>query len=204
MPRAPARVLALLVGVVLTPAWLPATAEAAPPPVERLFGCPLRAPAEAFRALPEWHRVASGALDVSYATPPGWEATEASEVISIRPAKGGATLTLRRGRLVSPERLAFVRRSVELTELGPSHAGPACERDLVERIAQIAGWERVEVGVYGRPLAGRQRSYALFAALPDGTLTVVVTVTWSKRAGGPDLDLVRRLLGGVVPRPIEG
>lgn len=198
----PARFLvATAIAAVLSPA---APSHAAPPPVERLFGCPLRAPAEAFRAPPEWRRVTAKALDVSYATPDGWEASEASEVISVRAARGGATLTLRRGRLVSPERLAFVRRSVELTELGPSHAGPACEQALVERVAQIAGWERVEVGVYARPLAGRQRSYAIFAALPEGTLTVVVTVTWGRRAPGPDLDLVRRLLSGVVPLPAGG
>ena len=176
-----------------------ADASAAPPPVERLFGCPLLVGAEAFRPLNEWRTRKHDAVATRLSTPADWEIEQAGGVVSARAPHGRLTLTVRRGTLVSPERLDFVRRSVELTELGPSHAGPDCEAGLVRAVRQVTGWSDLQVGVYGRPLAGRQRSYALFVALPDGTLTVVVTARWRKRDAGPDLDTVRRLLGGVLP-----
>lgn len=188
-----AGLLAVVAALLLSP-----VARAEPPPVHRLFGCPLRAPTEAFRPPAEWRVYREGELGLSFAAPAGWEVLRSGAVVSVGAPDGRTTLTLRRGRLVSAERLSFVRRSMELTELGPSHAGAACQGALTEAVAAVAGWSAVQVGVYGRPLAGRQRSYAVFAPLVDGTLTVVVTVTWRSRDRGPDLDTVRRLLGGVT------
>ncbi len=135
-------------------------------------------------------------LGVGVRVPAAWGMEVSPELVTLRSPDGGDRLTLRRGRLVGSAHLATVRKSFELRELGPSHAGPGCERTLRERLAP-AGFVALEVGVYARPFGRRQRSYAIFAGLPDGSLTAVLTVRWSSRSKGPDLSFVRRVLGGL-------
>lgn len=172
-------------------------APGAPPPVETLFGCALDGPPAAFATPAEWEAHDVSDLGVHLQLPRGWTVVTDGDVATGRSQDGRHRITVRRGRLVGHERLAFVRRSVELTELGPSHASEACEARLAERLRAFTGWDPLVAGVYGRPLGGRQRSYAMYAGLPDGSVTVVVTTRWPEKASGPDLDLVRRLLAGV-------
>jgi hypothetical protein len=195
---------ALLLALVLagsTPAATvraaaPEAARASPPAVDTLFGCPLAGDAAGFEAPDAWPVRELVDLGVSVRVPASWEVEVTPELVSLRSPDGGDRLTLRRGRLVGSAHLATVRKSFELRELGPSHAGPACEQTLRQRLAS-AGFLALEVGVYARPFGRRQRSYAIFAGLADGSLTAVFTVRWASRSKGPDLSFVRRVLGGV-------
>lgn len=167
-----------------------------PPAVATLFGCPLAADPEEFQPTDAWPSRALSELGVSVRLPEAWTVEDSPELVVFRSPDGGDRLTLRRGRLVGSAHLATVRKSFELRELGPSHAGPACEQTLRERLMP-AGFLALQVGVYARPFGRRQRSYAIFAGLLDGSLTAVLTVRWSSRSKGPDLSFVRRVLGGV-------
>lgn len=170
------------------------------PPVERLFGCPILAPQEAFETPEEWVRHELPSAGVSLALPPDWEVVHEHGVPVVD--RDQAYIWLRRGHRVGAERLPFVRRALELRELGPSHAGPDCERSLVERLRRATRFEHLLAGVYARPLGWRRRHYALYVGLPDGggSLALVVRLRWDRLpADGPDLALLRRLLGGVRP-----
>ncbi|MGM0577062.1 MAG: hypothetical protein ACQEXJ_15155 [Myxococcota bacterium] len=192
----PAIVPALMIGALTSPEAL-----AALPPVDHLFGCPLLAPAEEFRPPDDWEGHPLPEVGAEIALPPGWELKweRGAPVVD----REQVDIALRRGRLVTTERLAFVRHAVELRELGPSHAGPSCEAALVDRLRQVTGWDALTVGVYARPLGWRRRHFALYVGLPDGSLTVVLRLRWDKDPYGPDLALVRRLLGGIRPITIR-
>ncbi len=184
-------------GLVLLLGSLGASSAAAPPPPESLFGCPLAAPMQSFEAPREWQPTAVEGLDLLLDLPPRWELVVDGDVATARPPNRRHRITVRQSRLVSHDRLHYVRRAVELTELGPSHAGERCEESLRTVLRQATGFDPLTVGVYGRPLGERRRSYALFATHGQGTITVVVTVRWGRSDPGPPLDLVRALLGGV-------
>jgi hypothetical protein len=186
--------LALALGAQARAAEAPAALE--PPDPATLFGCPLSADAAAFEPPDAWPVRAVEGMGVTVRLPESWEIETSPELVVFRSRDGGDRLTLRRGRLVGSEQLGTVRRTFELRELGPSHAGPRCEAALRERLAG-AGFAAVEIGVYARPFGRRQRSYATFAGLGDGSLTAVLTVRWAARSKGPDLSFVRRVLGGI-------
>ena len=94
-----------------------------------------------------------------------------------------------------------MRDAIERVSLGPSHAGPRCSQLLDQRLKGATGLSSVSVGIYGRPLGERRRSYGLYARLPQGTLTAVLTARWSASDEGPDLEIVRRVLGGIRALP---
>ena len=170
-----------------------------PPPVATLFGCPVLAPEDRLRPRPDWERRTLGALGVSIATPPGWRVAVDGRVQVIRSISGRTVVSLRR----QDAPVAAVRWGVELRELGASHAGPSCERALTGRLAGVTGLPVAGVGVYGRPLGEPRRSFALFVAEPGGALTVVLTARWRPADGGPDMEIVRRVLGGLRPVAAE-
>ncbi|MEZ4268041.1 MAG: hypothetical protein R3F39_16875 [Myxococcota bacterium] len=194
--RTLALAVALCAQVTSARATTPEPPRPDPPAPDTLFGCPIAADAAAFEATDAWPVRELAELGISVRLPASWEIELSPELVTLRSPDGGDRLALRRGRLVGSAQLATVRKSFELRELGPSHAGPSCEQTLRERLAP-AGFVAVEVGVYARPFGRRQRSYAIFGGLPDGSLTAVLTVRWSRRSKGPDLSFVRRVLGGV-------
>ncbi|MCB9729647.1 MAG: hypothetical protein H6744_05085 [Deltaproteobacteria bacterium] len=173
----------------------PAPTRPVPPPPELLFGCPIAGDGATFEAPETWALRELPELGISLRLPASWIEERSPELVTFRSANGDDRFTLRRGRLVGSEHLATVRKSFELRELGPSHAGPRCEEALRAGLAQ-AGFQTLEVGVYARPFGRRQRSYAVFGGLGEGSLTAVLTVRWS-RPTGPDLLFVRRMLGGL-------
>ena len=174
-------------------------AGAALPPVQRLFGCPIASGPEAFTPPKGWSLRLLPALGARVHLPPGWRVQVEGALAVVESPGTNVRLALRRGRLAGADRLDFVRRSVELTELGPSHAGARCEAAVVAALTSLTGWRQLRFGVHGRPLGERQRSWSLFLALGDGALTSVVTVRWRRRDAGPDLAIVRQLLGGIQP-----
>ncbi len=174
-------------------------AQAALPAVGRLFGCPLATAHEAFDTPKDWVTRRLRSIGARASAPEGWRVEVDGAIAVLASPDGAISLALRRGRLVGPDRLDFVRRSVELTELGPSHAGPLCEAAVVAAVMSVSGWRDVRFGVHARPLGERRRSWSLFLGLPQGSLTAVVTVRWSARAAGPDITAVRRLLGSIRP-----
>lgn len=178
-----------------------AGAAPSPPPVERLFGCPLQAPTAGWRAPAKWAAETLDEVRVQAVLPAAWRRSAVPGRVEITSPGGDLNLSVRRGADPSPGGLVALRRGVEASELGPSHAGTACGRALAAEVARVTGLSDVSVGVYGRPLADRRRSYAVFARDRHGPLVGVVTARWSARASGPDLGLVRRLLAAVRRGP---
>lgn len=172
-------------------------AAAAPPEVKRLFGCPLDAETKAFRPPDTWARHTLASVGVGVRLPPRWSVEEGPGVATLVDPRKDYRLTLRRARRVGADDLMRARRATEHAELGPSHAGAGCERRLGEALSRATGLRPLLVGVYRRPLLERRRSYAVYAAPADRAVTVILTASWSRRAGGPDLRTVRRLLGGL-------
>lgn len=186
--------------VVLALGGVSASARAELPEVRRLFGCPLGAPPDAFRPPESWTEARLERLGIRMAHPAGWSVERTAGMLAVlRSPEERYHLSLRRGRLVPRGRLDSVRRVRERTRLGPSHAGPRCERRLVESLTEVAGWSRVGVGIYGRPFGWSRRTYAVFAAVPGGTLTAVLVVDWPAGGEGPNRERIRRLLGGIRP-----
>ena len=176
-------------------------APASPPPVSTLFGCPLPAEPSAFVPPETWTKHALPSLGVVMALPPQWTIEDRGAVVKAMAPDKRTGVVLRHSRLTEPARLPFLRQTVEHAELGPSFANKACEDRLVTLLAAHAGWDPLQVGVYGRPLGDRRRRVAMFAGLAAGSLTAIVSARWRSRARGPDLPLVRRLLGGLRPLP---
>ena len=52
----------------------------------------------------------------------------------------------------------------------------------------------------GRPLGARWRNYALFGTAGQTALVVTLSASWPKHRKGPDLNMIRRLLGGIRTR----
>lgn len=191
-----------LVFLVCAALVVSAPAAGDPPSIARLFGCPLDAPPAAWVPPAGWKRHALPSLLVSIALPVDWELNVVGGEVSARAPDGTMRLVLRRGRLVGARRLDFIRRAIELSELGPSYAGPACETRLDAHVAAAVGWRVVEMGYYARPLGGRRRAIALYAGLPDGSaITAVLTTYWGRREDGPEMAPARRILGGIIPIP---
>ncbi len=171
----------------------PAPAE--PPAVRRLFNCALEAHPSGFEPRERWQRRPIEALGVAVTVPAGWTIEGGGPVWSVRSPSGRTELSLR----MSPRAtVAETRRALELLELGPTHAGAWCERAVATRLSQVTGLTGVGVGVYRKSLAKRRRRYALYAPVGGGALAVLLTARW-RRDDGPDLEVVRRVLGGVRP-----
>lgn len=166
------------------------------PEVDRLFGCPLDAPADQWVPRKGWTRTTLAELGIRLETPGAWALDESPSRASLESASGKTRIRITQSRLPA-DKLDTVKRATEQRELGPSHAGPACAEAVARHLAEATGFERVRVGVYGRPLGARQRSYAVYAVHRGAVLTVILTIKWGRRASGPDLEVVRRVLGGV-------
>lgn len=179
-------------------AWAPGTQ--ALPDVERLFGCPLDAPSDKWKPRARWHTTQLRELGIALSTPGAWELEGGRSRAILRSGSGNTTLRVTQSQLKA-DKLDTVKRATEQRELGPSHAGPACAEALAARIEEATGLEQIRVGVYGRPLGARQRSYAIYAPHRGGVLTLVLSIQWGRRAKGPDLEVVRRVLGGLRALP---
>ncbi len=193
-----ARALPVALALVL---WGAAAAQAEPPPVERLFGCPLSAPQEGFRPGPGWQRLELEAVGAVVQVPADWKVERTGALVEIVSSSGKSRLVLRRSTLAGADRVEEVKRAVEAAELGPSHLGAACERALLERLTGLRGFGAARLGVYGRPLGDHRRTYAAFLPAGEATLSVLLTTRWGRSDDGPDLAVVRRVLGGLEPLP---
>ncbi len=189
--RAVASVVA--VGLVAT---LNAPTNAALPRVDDLFGCPLMAPPAAFETPRSWRTRPVPAVGVTLALPLDWVVRKDGHVATAESPNGQMWLSVRKEVAGDGDHLDRVRRAVELTELGPGFLGKRCETLLTTQLKSLGGWRDLRLSVTARALGQRRRAFALFAALPEGTLIAIVTVKW-RREGGAPLALVRRLLRGL-------
>jgi hypothetical protein len=165
----------------------------------RFFACPLQGESAAFKTPTHWVQTMVSDTQISISLPPGWKSTEGSIHPRFEAPMGQISITLRRSGPLKLDGLKRLRRVIELTELGPSHAHPRCEKNLGKMIHGVSGWASAQVGVYGRPMGERKRTYALFGTLPKGSLTVLITTRWKSSENGPDLHLIRRLMAGIHP-----
>ena len=185
--RRTALALALVAGTATT---------ATPKPDQR---CPLMAPAEAFAVPSTWRTRDLEAVRVGAALPATWKVRTDGRVAIAESPDGKAWLTVRRGDPGDEAYLDRARQAVELTELGPSQLSVGCEARLTARLRDLTRWPALRVSVTRRAFGERRRSFALFAALPQGTMTAVLTVKW-RRDGEMPMALVRGVLRGLHPR----
>ena len=192
----------LLVAILaLTSAVAQATAPEASilPSPAQLFGCPLDEDPSAFVPPAPWSGQRIDELGVTLRLPTDWKVTRRGPVATATSPDGQTTLEVRRQRLGGRPGLAMVRDLLEVRETGPSHAGTLCSDNVTAHLNTGRSWLHAEVGVYGRPLGERRRTYSLFGARPSDVVVILVTTRWRARDPGPDLSLVRRLLGSVRP-----
>ena len=174
------------------------------PSPESLFGCPLDGDRAAFVPPAPWitHRVPELGLEVQ--TPPGWRLELRGPIAVAKSPDGLTEVELRSQRLGGKAGLSLVRDMVELRETGPSHVGRRCSEGLSAHLTSGRPWIHAEVAIYGRPLGERRRTYGLYAARPSDVLAVFVSTRWGRGEVGPDLKLVRHLLGSVRPSAPRG
>ena len=158
--------------------------------------CPLLAPIDAFSRPAHWPSHTLTGAGVIASLPRGWTVKEDGRVASAESADGQLWLTIRRGDASDEAYLDRVRRAVELVELGPSTLGGTCEARLTARLRDLGGWGALRLSVSRRAFGERRRAFALFASLPSGTMTAVLTVKW-RHDGGMPMTLVRQLLSGL-------
>ena len=70
---------------------------------------------------------------------------------------------------------------------------------LYRQVDGLGLWRSIQVSTYGRPLGERRRSFALYAHQGTEVFSMVITARWSRKADGPDLPMIRRLLGAIRP-----
>jgi len=169
------------------------------PSTDQLFGCPLSASASDFIPPASWTSQTLDRMNVSLVLPPDWKVQGKEPVVQASSSDGQTIVTVRKQNLSGLAGLSLARSLVEFTELGPSHMGVACGLSLARQVDGLSRWRAVQVSAYGRPLGERRRSFALYAHQGTEIFTVVVTTRWSREDDGPDLPLVRRLLGALQP-----
>ena len=179
-------------------------ASASLPPADRLFGCPLAANPSDFIPPSTWAPRRVKGMSASLLLPPGWRLDGDRPVAQATSADGQTSVTVRRQSLSGTAGLTLARSLMELRELGPSHTGSLCAATLARQVDGLGLWRITQVSTYGRPLGERRRSFALYAHQGTEIFSVVVTTKWSRQADGPDLRMIRRLLGALRPDGAAG
>ncbi|MEC9070878.1 MAG: hypothetical protein VX938_00805 [Myxococcota bacterium] len=179
-------------------------ASAALPSADRLFGCPLAANPSEFIPPSTWAARRVKGMTASLLLPPDWRLEGDRPVARATSADGQTSVSVRRQSLSGSAGLALARSLMEFRELGPSHTGQLCATTLSRQVDGLGLWRGVQVSTYGRPLGERRRSFALYAHRGTEIYSVVITTRWSRKAEGPDLRMVRRLLGALRPDGAAG
>lgn len=196
--------LAGAIGTALVATALSGSAAAArsgSPSPKALFGCPLQNVARRPALASVSHPLAELGLEVVL---PKWLKATRRAPQRVDFQSKSWRLSLRSTYQAPKGGLSAVRVAAERTELGASHAARRCER------AVLRGWlpaksdlfRHAELGVYGRPLGLRRRTFALFLTRADGrVLTATLTGKWKGTKTGPDLRDVAAIFGAILAAP---
>lgn len=169
------------------------------PSTDRLFGCPLAANPSDFIPPDSWSARTVKGMNIALVLPTDWKVEGKRPVVQATSSDGQTTITVRKQHLSGTAGLSLTRSLMELRELGPSHTGKACGAMLSRQVDGLGLWRSIQVSTYGRPLGERRRSFALYAHQGTEVFSVVVTARWSRKADGPDLPMIRQLLGAIRP-----
>ena len=170
------------------------------PPTTDLFGCPIVEHPRDGEERDAWTRTHLTPGPVSLAHPPNWSVKRDGRSLTMESADKRAWLNLRWGTPGDEGHLDRVREDIELLELGPSQLSPRCQADFLDWLRTQTNWPAMRVSVTRRAFGMKRRSFALIARHDEGTLTLIVTVTWRKESHAA-LALATRLLSEVRADP---
>ena len=171
------------------------------PPPEQLFACTLDGPSHGFTPRRRWKQRRVNGTPLMMHLPGTWKVTGQRGIGRVESTDGRVRIRIRIEDSPEKRSLRDLREVLEATEVGKSHMGERCGERIAREIKNITGFDRVLVTVHGRPLGERRRNYVLYLNKGTLMLSVVVTIRWNRDADGPELDLVRRLMGSLRAPP---